>query len=141
MDTQLHSELITTRWLLIAKLQNQVFRESLHFQKCFNYKCDLEAWIHNNTLSEGTHHSIQLCVHVPVCACKCAHVHMSRYTCMCAHVFVVEYTSTHIYMCMCAHVHVCTRVYVSAHTQQIVFHSEWYYDLSIDYSYRKKTVT
>lgn len=72
--------------LQLPRLRNQVFRASLRFQKCFNYKRDSEAWTHNDdTLSEGTRHSTQLHVHVSVCT----RVHVSTRVCARAHTQIV----------------------------------------------------
>lgn len=73
---------VTTRWLPVPKLQNQAFRTSLRFSKCFNYKCDFEAWPHNDdTLSLGTPCSAPLCARVCVHVCLCLRVHVRLHVC------------------------------------------------------------
>lgn len=101
MGTRLHPGLCYNTGLPVAKLQNQVFRASLRFQKSFNYKCDSEARTHNSdTLSEGTHHSIQLRVHVYMCTHVGVHVRAHTYTYACAHVRVFVFARPHAADCL-----------------------------------------
>lgn len=97
------------------KLQNQAFRTSLRFSKCFNYKCDFEAWPHNDdTLSLGTPCSAPLCARVCVHVCLCLRVHVRLHVCAvcmcvpCVCAVCARVPTCAVCMCaLCEHVCAC----------------------------------